>query len=400
MPSTSKSAAEQAWSVSGRLSYTGVPYSRLQQGTDGAPNPNDLRVSVHLATTQLAIAAPTGTRLDIQVPVGRLTTSTVEEARTDTNVGDLELRLAQIIPWLRRPQFQVTLGLAIPSGPYVERSGAANLPPEASFLTLGRGVSWGIAELQANVAITDVFSSYAQLSARTPFTRTKDEFDWGSEARAVVGGRAALPNNFSALAIAEWQWRGGASEPDPFSGMRLDTVNSGGQWWTATPAISFRATTDISVLAGLRVPLRSDVRGNQLVPGVGGFISVSASWSALRTETVKSASPTTSGTAPVTASEVPAPTPGKITVIDYWATWCAPCTEINATLAAAAPNWADVDIVKVDASGWPDNGLELPEGATGLPVVEIYDAQGVRAHVLLGNDALNVAAFVDKIRAR
>ncbi|MBT8492572.1 MAG: thioredoxin family protein [Deltaproteobacteria bacterium] len=389
-PGDISASATGSWQVAGRLSYTGIPYSRLQQGTDEAPNPNQLAVDVQLATPQLEIGAPTGTRASLQLPVGRLSTSTISESRTDTDLGDMEVRIRQLLPWLKTPFVELTVGAVLPTGPYVERSGAANLPPEASYLTLGRGVTWALAEAQATLPFAGRYSTYLQLTARTPINRTKDEFDWGSEARAVLGGRAQLPYDLSALAIAELQWRGGASEPDPFAGGRLDSANAGGTWWTLTPALGYAITERLSLLAGVRIPVLSDVKGNQLVPGVGGFVSLSASWSRAPARRARS----------ITASAaVPTPRKGVITVVDYWASWCAPCKTINAELEAAAGGWPDVDIVRVNASGWPDSGPKLPDGAQGLPVIEIFDREGRRTRVLTGKQALKVVTFVNTLRS-
>jgi thiol-disulfide isomerase/thioredoxin len=94
-------------------------------------------------------------------------------------------------------------------------------------------------------------------------------------------------------------------------------------------------------------------------------------------------------------------TPGRITVVDYWATWCQPCAVIDRALAAAAPRWgADVHVVKIDATEWPgDTAPALPAGADGLPAVEIFDATGARHLLLRGEDALRVVAEVDRLRA-
>ena len=384
-------SANGGWQVAGRLSYTGIPYSRLQQGTDRAANPNELEVNVHLATTQLDVAAPTGTRASFQLPAGRLSTSTVDEGRADTDIGDAEVRVWQRLPWFNVPRIEIGVGLALPTGPYVERSGAANLPPEASFLTLGRGVTWAIAEVLGTMPMTERLSGYMQVNARVPLGQTKDDFEWGSEARAALGGRATLPYGISALAIAELQWRGGASEPDPFADGRLDSANAGGTWWTLTPALGYQINRELSVLGGLRIPVRSDVRGNQLVPSLGAFVTLSASWTR------------TPPSSPVTPAQVstitPKPKPGVVTVIDYWATWCAPCKSIDERLSEAKPSWSGVEVIKVDASAWPDAGPALPEGAKGLPVIEIFDRTGKRVRLLTGKEALNVVTIVNNIRS-
>jgi thiol-disulfide isomerase/thioredoxin len=387
-------SAADTWQVTGRLSYAGITYSKLQQGTRQAPNPDNLRVHVHLATTELRVTAPTSTVFSVQLPLGRLSTSTDQDSTTDTDLGDAEIRLRHSLPWLKKPRIEVGGGLVLPTGPYVAKSGAVNLPPEASFLTLGRGVTWGVVEAQVTLPLSKSLSTYAQFSARSPFSRTEDDFEWGDEARAVIGGQRQLPYGLAALAIAELQWRGRASEPDPFNGQRIESANAGGTWWTLTPALSYRASEVFSILGGLRVPLRSNVHGNQLVPGVGGFVALSSSWSK------KSDKPSPKKIDVATIAFVPPkPVLGSITIVDYWATWCAPCKEIDAALKKAEPGWSGVEIIRVDATGWPDNGVVLPGETKGLPVLEIFDAKGVRSHLLTGKDALKVVEIVDTLVA-
>jgi thiol-disulfide isomerase/thioredoxin len=141
----------------------------------------------------------------------------------------------------------------------------------------------------------------------------------------------------------------------------------------------------VAASVGARIPLFDDVVGNQLVPQTGAFAAVSY---AHPLEPHRRA-----------ASFQPAP--GQITVVDYWATWCAPCVEISRELERAAPRWPDVRIVRIDASAWPaDDAPPLPRGARGLPAIELFDETGARLALLLGPDALRVVERVDALRAR
>lgn len=373
-----------------RLGYTYVPYGRLQQGRTTAPNPNGLGIDVHLGTMQVIATAPTGTSLDVQLPFGSLVTNSLGTSRTDNGAGDLEVRLRQSANSLFRiPRvgFGVTLGAVLPTGPYVERSGAANLPPEASFLTLGRGTTWGLFELDGRTQVASRVAAIAQLSMRIPLARTKDEFDWGSEIRATVGTRITLLPWLSTMLATDVQWRGSASEPDPFAGGRVMSANNGGWQWSLTPALTATLPMGFSVTAGARLPVYLDVTGNQLVPQLGGFMALSYSQLVSKPTVRRSVAPVITTTA------------GKITVVDYSATWCAPCADIERALAAAEPRWPDVRIVRIDASNWPDpSAPRLPDGATGLPVVEIFDQHGRRLALLLGDAARNVVQRVDEFR--
>jgi len=325
---------------------------------------------------ELRASAPSGTSVDVQLPFGSLVERSVEVHREDHGVGDLELRVRQaaapFVPW-RRVALGLALGVVAPTGGYVARSDAANVPPEASYLTLGRGTTWWLAEADAHAAVTARGAAFAQLSARGPLANTRDGFAWGSELRATLGGTVArLQPWLGVMVSTDLVWRDGATEPDPFSGGRVASASSGGWQWSMSPALTFATPWPLALVAGARVPIASDVTGNQLVPELGGFVAV-----AYRQRI---------------ATRPPAvrPAAGTITVVDYWATWCAPCSEIARLLDAAAPGWPDVRIDKVDATAWPD--------APALPRIEIFDRTGARKAILVGGDAARVVEVVESLR--
>lgn len=375
-----------AWSFRGRVGYTFIPFARLQQGTRDAPNPGQLAIDVHLATAQVTATAPTATTLDVQLPVGALLTRSLSGDRTDRSIGDLELRgrqgLGRWLPW-RTVDGAIAAGAVAPTAPYVARAGAANLPPEASFLTLGRGVWWWLAEADLRVALPARVAMFAQLSARGPTGQASDGYAWGDEVRVTAGASWAAARRWTLQLAGDVQWRGRASEPDPFAGGRVESANAGGWLGTASPSVTATVTDALRVTAGLRVPVHADVVGNQLVASTGAFVSLAFAQRVSR------------------ARVRPGPTRGVITVVDYGATWCAPCADIEARLRVAEARWPDVRIVRVDASAWPDDdAVRLPDGARGLPAVEIFDAAGARHALLLGEAALTVVEVVDALRAR
>lgn len=101
------------------------------------------------------------------------------------------------------------------------------------------------------------------------------------------------------------------------------------------------------------------------------------------------------------AGETPVPTPDTVTVVDLFATWCAPCDDQLEILNAIRPEYTDVSFVSVtnerpsetltraDISRWwnrnggawtvgldPGSELLAALGADGLPYIAIVDERG------------------------
>jgi thiol-disulfide isomerase/thioredoxin len=73
------------------------------------------------------------------------------------------------------------------------------------------------------------------------------------------------------------------------------------------------------------------------------------------------------------------PVPGKITVFDFWATWCKPCKELDVHLAALAKQHPDrIAIRKVNIVDWDSEASAryLLPGKFSLPHVKVYGADG------------------------
>lgn len=88
--------------------------------------------------------------------------------------------------------------------------------------------------------------------------------------------------------------------------------------------------------------------------------------------------------------------PGKITVIDYWATWCHPCEHIDKrlrSLASEHPRLAVRRVEVVDADS-PVVEQHLGDEGVSLPVVWIFDADGKRIHNLVGTAEAEVAKIL------
>jgi thiol-disulfide isomerase/thioredoxin len=73
------------------------------------------------------------------------------------------------------------------------------------------------------------------------------------------------------------------------------------------------------------------------------------------------------------------PVPGKVTIFDFWATWCAPCKVLEPELLAIArAHPGVVAIRRIDVTDWdvPMVARHLAPKGFGLPHLKIYDPSG------------------------
>ncbi len=91
------------------------------------------------------------------------------------------------------------------------------------------------------------------------------------------------------------------------------------------------------------------------------------------------------------------PVKGKFTVIDFSATWCRPCREIDEHMAKVLGTRSDIAYRKLEIGDW-DTPLaqRYLKGIPQLPYVIVYDAAGARVKELVGVDlaALDAALAV------
>jgi thiol-disulfide isomerase/thioredoxin len=84
---------------------------------------------------------------------------------------------------------------------------------------------------------------------------------------------------------------------------------------------------------------------------------------------------------------------GKITVVDFSATWCAPCRRVDEHVLAMLGSRPDVAYRKLDIGDW-DTPLAQRwlRGVLSLPYVLVYDKAGRRVDAIAGLDLARLDA--------
>ena len=275
----------------------------------------------------------------------------------------------------------MSLGLALPTGSL----GLANEAPVFRYVTLGRDATWLSGAFQTIFPINSWLAPYGHFSVRAPVSGAKQGINWGRETRATLGLSAWLLG-LTTVTSLEQEWRtqstwDGTTQIGAVSG-------TGGRYTTLTFALSgpfFISSLESTV--GLRIPLRTRTDGDQIIPNTNLFFSLHWNWTKVPTKRKREEIKNDYNIVP-----------GEITVVDYWATWCKPCEEVNRLINSLTPKWGDkVRVIRVDVS--ENSETALPEDGFALPTLEVYNHNAKRTHLLTGlPEALKLEKIVEELQ--
>ncbi len=350
----------------------------------------------------------------MNVPVGTIehTKPGNEFPQRVSGFGDVEATLAYDLAALwgaggYHPSVSVELGLKMPKGEEA-KTGGLHVPP--TLLALG----WGAFGLSPRLIWTQFVHQQIALAlpiglitpvGTSPFgLKYGTNFTYGLTTVWLPGGGFTL----SAGVAGRRRSRARSEEEG-------DILQSGGHWVVATLATSLKVTERATVMLRGRLPVIADVNGTQLTE----------TWSALGAVAWRFGEPAEhkhddghgpsdghghGSPAGVEAAKgdnrhiasggrsfalADALVPGKLTVIDYWADWCAPCKKIGHMLDDLTARHANLAVRKAEV---PSMGSAIAKerlpGVRALPVVHIYGADGKLLKTLNGTSACAVKATI------
>jgi thiol-disulfide isomerase/thioredoxin len=196
-----------------------------------------------------------------------------------------------------------------------------------------------------------------------------DRYSAGMNASASLGTRAWTFSGALEVHTETAETWAGVTHEDEGNNGRTDVL--------AGLAAAWRPLPSLAVVADVKVPLYSRVTGPQLDYDVVLALSVVGSYDLRQRASWEGLDHATLG-APGTDAPL-TPVPGRVTVVDLWARWCAPCRELDERLNALARRFPDrlavrtLDVVDTDSAAWL---RYLEPGSFVLPHIKVYGADG------------------------
>lgn len=144
------------------------------------------------------------------------------------------------------------------------------------------------------------------------------------------------------------------------------------------------------------MPLYRDVRGLQGVQGLGVFaglqwgVGLGSEVEAAPRSAPAAMQPGDLPSGPAVAALLVA---GRVTLVDYWAPWCAPCLQLAPQVEAFARQHPEVAVARLDVGDWDAATMRryLP-GLPGIPVIDLWGPDGRLLRRLVGAECGDFAA--------
>lgn len=297
-------------------------------------------------------------------------------ARTETvhGIGDASLHVHGALS-RGRFAFHARLGSTLPLGGTLDENpyelGAIGFPHE--HIQLGTGTAMPFVALEAQrAALGLTFAAWgvAYLSVYEGGNGYKpgSRISGGLTASRTVARALTLGLAASVHGETTERWHGQIPKGEGNEG-RIDALLGGSLAW--------RPVGNLAITANLEVPVYSHVRGNQLDYGIVAGLGVVMSFDLKRKPSFRGLD--AAAVVPAGSATPVTPVPGKVTVFDLWAAWCAPCRELDERLVALARRYPDrlavrkLDVIDSDSAAWQ---RFLAPGHFDLPHVKVYGPDG------------------------
>ncbi|MBX3185398.1 MAG: thioredoxin family protein [Labilithrix sp.] len=385
-----QAAREASWAIvtQGTTGWVGFP----RQLADNAPFEarHGARYDLFLTTIQATALHRSGLGVDVVAPFGLLASRTGAERRSELSFGDAEVRGRGTTLLGRSVRLTAIAGAALPTGGYTPRSGAEALGESSRALTIGRGVFWALAEVEARWEPSRHLALTASAQGRAPLGEAADGFRWGPELR-TLGEIEARPIAPIGLALGgELSLRGNGSIVDPFLNERVASENVGATIVSIVPSVRASLGGGVSASLSGRVPVHQDLVGLQFQQGPGVFLGVGYAFPIGGSARVPAA-PSEKAATHEEAQKT------RYVVREYGADWCDACKRLEPLFEASKRARADVRFERVDVTDWSEAELarRVP-GATSLPIVEVSRADGTLLARLEGENAFSFAGHLDR----
>lgn len=364
----------------------------------------------HRSGAALGLVLPWGAILRRDRPAGGSPTAVQETY--DIGPGDLEIRARQDLSRLLGlrgkylPRVVISLGTVAPTGPYIPKTsvlapGETVAAQPDKYASLGRGVWWLTADAELFGALSEKLGWYAAFYSRTALADAENGFAWGPERRTSLGlAWRFWPGVLSASLGADWQWRGLSTELvyDPLAGRKIRStfISGGGDWVDALPSLRAELPAGLAATLTARVPVFRDVQGLQGVQGVAVFAGLQYAFglgAEQKPAVVHALAPMQPGDLPPGPAVASLLAAGRYTLVDYWATWCAPCQKLGPQIDDFAKMHPQLSVAKLDVSDWDPQTMQryLP-GLPGIPVVDLWGPDGRLVRRLVGAECGDFAA--------